>query len=569
MPPSFHPISRALRLALFALAAMLHAAPPLAAQEQPPATPIATRAAQSLPTLETLRAAIEDKRADLERSRASGNTTAAARDQAELDKLQFDFQAVATGIDVEAFETGRRKEFDLKAELEKLIAPILEELKAATEAPRQIEELRTQLGYLLERQELAKQAIAHLDKLLAANPDEALRLALEKEKASWVQRAKDLQSQASVARYQLDTRLESRQSVLQEARKALADFFRTRGLNLLLAAASFVVVFVGLRWIYRQLRRISPIHRRAERPTYTRLIDVLFHGFTGVAAVLASLIVLYARGDWVLLGIALLFLLGLAWASKAAAPQFVEQIRILLNLGTVRELERVVYNGLPWRVSRLSLYTLLSNPELSGGLVRLPVKQLTEMRSRPVAADDVWFPSHRNDWVRLADGRVGQVLHQSPEAVKLKTLGGSVVTYPTLDYLAQSPENLSGGFTVSVTFGIDYEHQPISTVRVPQVMRPRLEAAIHQVVPPDDVTRLVVEFQSAGASSLDYAVFVGLKGSQAERVRSMERLVQRTLVDTCNDEGWVIPFTQVTIHQAAGGNGSEPVQRDLEPQSAR
>jgi small-conductance mechanosensitive channel len=325
-----------------------------------------------------------------------------------------------------------------------------------------------------------------------------------------------------------------------------------------------------MRSLYRLVRRISPIHRRAERPFYTRLLDVVYHGFTGIAALLAALIVLYARGDWVLLGIALLFLLGLAWASKATLPQFVDQIRILLNFGTVRELERVVYNGLPWRVSRLSMYALLSNPELSGGIVRLPVKQLTEMRSRPCAADDVWFPSHRNDWVKLSDGRVGQILHQSPESVKLRTSGGSIITYPTQAYLDMNPENLSGGFSVGGTFGIDYAHQAIATTRVPEIMRARLEAAVHAVIPPEDVVRVGVDFVAAGPSSLDFGAGISLKGNQAERFRSMEKLIQRVLVETCNQEGWVIPFPQMTIHQAAPANGAEPAHpREVELQRAQ
>jgi hypothetical protein len=28
--------------------------------------------------------------------------------------------------------------------------------------------------------------------------------------------------------------------------------------------------------------------------------------------------------------------------------------------------------------------------------------------------------------------------------------------------------------------------------------------------------------------------------------------IQRILVDACNDNGWEIPFTQITLHQAPG-----------------
>jgi hypothetical protein len=30
-------------------------------------------------------------------------------------------------------------------------------------------------------------------------------------------------------------------------------------------------------------------------------------------------------------------------------------------------------------------------------------------------------------------------------------------------------------------------------------------------------------------------------------------MVQQACVDTCNNQGWVIPFTQVTVHSADNG----------------
>jgi len=74
----------------------------------------------------------------------------------------------------------------------------------------------------------------------------------------------------------------------------------------------------------------------------------------------------------------------------------------------------------------------------------------------------------------------------------------------------------------------------------------------------------LVEFKSAGASSLDYRIYMILDGRVAEAFFKVERLIQQACVETCNREGWVIPFTQITIHaadkaagagQSAGGVG--------------
>jgi hypothetical protein len=41
-----------------------------------------------------------------------------------------------------------------------------------------------------------------------------------------------------------------------------------------------------------------------------------------------------------------------------------------------------------------------------------------------------------------------------------------------------------------------------------------------------------------------------MEGNVAASYFTIARLIQQTCVDICNHEGWVIPFAQVTIHQA-------------------
>ena len=52
-----------------------------------------------------------------------------------------------------------------------------------------------------------------------------------------------------------------------------------------------------------------------------------------------------------------------------------------------------------------------------------------------------------------------------------------------------------------------------------------------------------------------------MEGNVAASYFTIARLIQQTCVDICNHEGWVIPFTQVTIHQA---DDEEP---DIIPES--
>ena len=66
----------------------------------------------------------------------------------------------------------------------------------------------------------------------------------------------------------------------------------------------------------------------------------------------------------------------------------------------------------------------------------------------------------------------------------------------------------------------------------------------------EGIRSLRVEFKEAGASSLDYEVLADFSGGMASRWNVLGRLIPRICVDVCNEQGWVIPFTQITLHQA-------------------
>lgn len=523
---------------------------------------------RSLDTLATIQRSREAKQAALAtiREQLTGEITKdeseklAAQEaalQSELEKLNHDYDSVATGIDVVNFDAADQpKKFDLQSELQALIKPIVEELKSATEAPRRIEELQSEVNFFEDRERQARRALDNIESLLAKlepTGSEGLEATLKEARASWTARIQDITSQKTVAQFKLDKRRSERSSIIDSTRAALQNFFRTRGRNLLVALTTFLVILFGLRWLYERLaKRLGG----QERPFYARLVGVLYWMFVGSAALTASLLVLYASDDWVLLGLALMFLLGIAWASKTAVPMFLEQIRLLLNFGAVRERERVLLDGIPYRVSKISFYTLLSNPELAGGIRRLPIRDLIDMRSRTASKDEVWFPCRRGDWVKLADGEWGFVLHQSPDTVRIEKLGGTCVTYPSEQFLGLAPQNLSAGFRLRVRFGIDYAHQAICTTQVPQIFEKRVLSALHTQFGEDCLSALKVEFWEAGASSLDYAIIADVAGSAAQHYDSIQRAIQRTCVDTCNSEGWIIPFTQITLHQAAGASAS-------------
>jgi hypothetical protein len=137
---------------------------------------------------------------------------------------------------------------------------------------------------------------------------------------------------------------------------------------------------------------------------------------------------------------------------------------------------------------------------------------------------------------------------QTPEMVQLVLLGGSRKTYPTIDFLHQAPTNLSMNFRLSVTFGIDYEHQAQSTQEIPSTLENMLRKALHAAGYNKTLLNLKVEFKEAGASSLDLAILADFSGDVAKDYLSLSRFLQRLAVDACNTHNWSIPFTQITVH---------------------
>ena len=107
----------------------------------------------------------------------------------------------------------------------------------------------------------------------------------------------------------------------------------------------------------------------------------------------------------------------------------------------MREGERLIYQGISWKIETLNLYTDLYNPLLEGGTVRLPIKDLIGLRSRPYNNEEKepWFPTDYDDWVVLSDDFYGKIVEQTPEQVVIETIRGSLKAYPTLDFFASAP----------------------------------------------------------------------------------------------------------------------------------
>jgi len=535
--------------------------PGVVAQEgTPETTPISELDRKhTIRKLQTIRAALEERRGQV-RSLLEQLETADELDkntireqipelQQRIRELMESFEKTAVdGISLRSLEDAGDPEFDWRKELVQIAQPVLDSLKDATEKPRRIAELRTSIDLHQQQLKVAAKAIDSLALLEQYEMLPAVTEGLSDVARSWRQRHDEIMHALEASRDELRF-LETEDSRIFETMGATVyEFILGRGLTLLIA----LVAGVFLWYVMRMLRRLANIRHRSSpgsaRAARTRLLLYGYHLMTVVLVTLTILSVFYVRGDVLLLSLAIIALIMLALSVWRFLPGYIQEVRLLLNAGAAREGERLIYNGLPFRVASLSLYSELRNPDLEG-VVRLPLAELAQLTSRPDTGE-AWFPCRAGDYLLLPNGDFAHVLAQTVELVRLKVVG-SIVQFAAADFLQLNPRNLSReGFGVIVVFGIDYQHQDIALDFVPQRFRVALNDAFDNAGLGEDLKSLQVEFKAAGSSSLDYLIYATMEGNSAASYFAIGRLIQQTCVDVCDKEGWIIPFPQLTVHRA-------------------
>lgn len=468
--------------------------------------------------------------------------------QKSVGELETAFEKIAvSGINLRNLVDAEEPDLDWQDELTQIARPILSSLKEATEKPRKIEELRSAIKLYEQRLEVIDKATESIELLEQNKMSAAVSKGLSEVASTWLERRKDIELSLDAARNELQNLQGEDVDIVETVSRVIHDFLVGRGLTLLIAIATGMLVWYtmrGLRWVVGVWRRSS---EDTDRTAKFRLVFYAYHFVTMVLVALAVLTVFYVRGDILLLSLTIITLAMLALGTWRFLPGYIQEARLLLNVGAARQGERVIYNGLPFRIASLNLHSELRNPDLEG-VIRLPLTEIAKMTSRP-RSNEAWFPCKAGDYLLLPDNVFAQVLNQSVEQVKLK-VAGSIVQYQSADFLKLSVRNLSQeGFGVIVVFGIDYQHQNISLDKVPERFKQGLTIAFEQADLKDDLKDLLVDFKEANASSLDYLIYATMHGHCASQYFTINRLIQKTLVDICNQEDWGIPFAQITVHQ--------------------
>lgn len=465
----------------------------------------------------------------------------------EAATLRGSVHKLAAGIDTTGIEEEPEGMLSWDEELTELLAPVMQELKRATEKPREMERLRIRSAHYTTRLAQVNGGITRVTRLLAEARDGVHRAELEAVLAELQATRTALEGELEAAAAGLADVEKDNTGLVTGLRQVFEVFFADRGRNIVVTFVTFVLVFLLLLGLRHLAVRSVPPARRAS--LLFRTVDLAALLGTVIAATFAGLSVLFVSGDWVLLTVAAIVLFGVFWGARQSIPQFWGEIRLLLNIGAVREGERVLYDDLPWLVETLHLVSILKNPAFPGVHIRLPMSAMSELVSRPFLPEEPWFPTQVGDIVDLGDEGWGPVVFQSPEVVQAR-IQGALRTFAAADWYGEPPINLSTGWRTDVLLTLDYRHQGEITTTIPERLQAFLRErfADHDLAP--HLQKLTVGFEQMADSSLDLEISCWFDGAGAPRWEAAEEDLAALCVDACNQFGWVIAFPQLTVTKA-------------------
>jgi hypothetical protein len=492
--------------------------------------------------------------------------------QNQIDRLNLNFDSMATNLPLEDSSLDKKEKSPWTKQLEEITLPLLQAIRDLTEKPRKVDSLKKRIADLEVTLTIHEEASQNLGILRnpksgigkSTTPEEKLytaRLALLKNKYDPELTALNLQK----AKENLAQILSTDESLLDSAKHQVKDFFKNRGKNLLVT----LTAFCGLWWLLNRFRKwVLRFNLFSQlSPSFAKLFSAAYNIFILIICLIVGMACLYFFNDWLLISLIVMVLILVAWTSRQYIPIFLQEIKLIVNLGTVREGERLVWNGVPWLVKDIGLNAILANQNLEGGEIRLPVKELIGKHSRPVVEGEPWFPTKTKDWVFLNDGSYGWVKYQTLEQVVLCLKGDSLKHYSTADFLNQSPLNISTGFRYCIEFGLDYEVHNRICEEIPTIFESGLKNILSKffIGLSPDFSFLEVQFDNPGSSSLNLAIIIHVDGKCAARHEEIRREIQTALVQVSNENNLKIPFNQLTIHMADKTQYIDLPQSDTKP----
>ncbi len=449
-------------------------------------------------------------------------------------------------------KTAAVEDYNWQEELLVIVKPLFSELRNLTEKPREKDRLR------LEKLELDKsykdltEGLKYLDQIPVEHVSAETKKRIDALKTQWTRHQQELDNQRNILALQLKE-IESTEIPLEvRIENALVSIFLGRGLVLLsaiLSGAAVVLVFsIGVKrgaiWLDDRRKR-----KRRSRKVNTRIrfLWIVYNLMVYFAAIMAFLSVIYTQGDMVLFGLAVLLIFLALVSLRNYAPQYISELKIFLNLGAVREGERIMYRGIPWEVKRLSFYCTCVNPVLENGRIRISLSEIANLNSRPYNSEEDWFPTKVGDNIFLPDGNYAKVKRQTPEMVYLDSFFREIMV-PTPDFYSMQIQNVAAGFYVSPTFGLDYCHTDLPVSEVCEAFETKVREKLNEIGVTEYLRSISVQVKRViYGQAIEYAVVMEYDGECAGSYFRIERLANHACLEVCQEKGWKLPRQQILV----------------------
>jgi len=472
---------------------------------------------------------------------------------AEIIQVEQEIDLVVLGLQSRQYKKDgvEQEPVDIRQEIAQVFEPIILSLERATEPARRMEELRQLSGQAETRIAIAQTTLDSINGFrdAEANYPADVKERLDNHHELWQNRLQEAKDLDVALAEQLAATRRAQGNSLKQFSQDFGSFILNRGASLLMALG----LGIGFILICQAIRSgASYVYRRFHKGVLSAPMRIFSMAMTILGIIggfIIAITIFNIRQDWLMLAMSLLMALAISWTFVRSLPALAEQTRVLMNLGAVREGERTLIEGLPYKIERLSLYSKLINPALKGGELVYPVRELIGMHSRPITEGEAWFPTQVGDWI-VRDAKHYQVMNQTPEHVILKRPGGAEDFVPTREFMDTLFETITDGYRATYTFGLAYKHLDEAREIIPDKVNASVRSYIADKLGAEALVNVDTRFVTLDDSALTFDVLADLGPGYGGEWKRMQKYLNRAVVNVCLENKWDIPFPQLVVHNA-------------------
>lgn len=462
-------------------------------------------------------------------------------------------QTVLGGIDLTLFETPEHE--DVKADLNynwqqeviQILQPFFAQMQRATEKARTKDLLIEDNRELENKIMIASNGLATLNSISPEELSATSLKMLKKVNDEWSDKLKSLEHQKSIVELKLQDLTDNRNFFVRFTDN-LWQFMKNEGISLIFAVVASVAFYYCINRAIHFYALYQQRDRKRALNFKWRFLLLIFQAVNILFSIALFLVILHTSGNTMLFGIIVLILLMLVLSFRATIPNYLNRLRTFLNLGQAREGERIIYNDIPWEISKITLSNVyLTNPLLDNGELHVSIDLIEKFYSRVTVTDELWFPSRKGDYLLLPDKRIVKVIRQTPEAIYLDH-DGATILMGTAEFYKLKFSNLSRGYSLILNMTLENpDEQRFLKNQIQSQIDTGIRTEFNQA---DDTMGQAIKGitvstrQLLTATTTSYQVVVEMTGSSARYYTLAKATLNDAIITITSANEWRILLTE-------------------------